>query len=186
MSTPVLLVMDFQTSIVDRLGSPEVLAAATRAVDAARTSGVPVVFVRVAFRAGFPEIAASNKSFGAMRQRGDAAGFDERSTAIHAAFAVRPDEVVVTKRRVSAFTGSDLDVVLRAAGATELVLAGIATSGVVLSTLRQAADLDYGITVLADACADADPEIHRVLTEKVYPRQADVTTVDAWVANLRG
>jgi nicotinamidase-related amidase len=55
---------------------------------------------------------------------------------------------------------------------------------VVLSTLRQAADLDYGLIVLADACLDADPEVHRVLTEKVFPRQADVVTVDEWVAEL--
>src|SRR5690348_17878292 len=48
----------------------------------------------------------------------------------------------------------------------DLVLCGISTSGVVLSTLRQAADLDFGLTVLRDACADADDEVHRVLTEK--------------------
>jgi nicotinamidase-related amidase len=88
------------------------------------------------------------------------------------------------KRRVSAFTGSDLDVLLRGAGAGTLVLAGISTSGVVLSTLRQAADLDYRITVLSDACADADPEVHRVLMEKVYPKQALVTTTDEWIASL--
>ena len=64
------------------------------------------------------------------------------------------------------------------------MLAGISTSGVVLSTLRQAADLDYRITVLADACADPDPEVHRVLTEKVFPRQALVTTTDEWIATL--
>jgi nicotinamidase-related amidase len=81
---------------------------------------------------------------------------------------------------VSAFAGSDLDVVLRGLGAGTLVLAGIATSGVVLSTLRQAADLDYRLIVLADACLDADPEVHRVLTEKVFPRQAEVSTVAQW------
>jgi nicotinamidase-related amidase len=71
-------------------------------------------------------------------------------------------------------------VVLRGLGAGTLVLTGIATSGVVLSTLRQAADLDYQLTVLADVCLDADPEVHRVLTEKVFPRQAEVTTVAQW------
>ena len=86
----------------------------------------------------------------------------------------------MTKRRVSAFAGSDLDVVLRGLDAGTLVLAGIATSGVVLSTLRQAADLDYRLIVLADACLDADPEVHRVLTEKVFPRQAEVSTVAQW------
>jgi len=75
-----------------------------------------------------------------------------------------------------------VEVLLRGLGAGTLVLAGIATSGVVLSTLRQAADLDYRLVVLADACLDADPEVHRVLTEKVFPRQADVLTVDEWAA----
>lgn len=93
-------------------------------------------------------------------------------------------EVVVVKRRVSAFTGSDLEVVLRASDIDHLVLSGIATSGVVLSTLREAADRDYRLTVLSDACADRDAEVHRVLTEKVFPRQADVVTVGEWVSAL--
>ena len=88
------------------------------------------------------------------------------------------------KRRVSAFAGSDFDVVLRAANIDTLVLTGIATSGVVLSTLRQAADLDYRLVVLADAFLDGDAEVHRVLTEKVFPRQAEVLTVDRWVEQL--
>ena len=88
---------------------------------------------------------------------------------------------MVTKRRVSAFAGSDLDVLLRGLDADTLVLSGIATSGVVLSTLRQAADLDYRLVVLADCCLDADPEVHRVLTGKVFPRQADVMTVEQWI-----
>jgi len=98
--------------------------------------------------------------------------------------------VVVTKRRVSAFTGSDLEVVLRADGMDRLVLAGIATSGVVLSTLRQAADLDYRLTVLADGCLDADPEVHRVLTEKVFPGRptssASPTGPRAWARTAAG
>jgi len=54
-----------------------------------------------------------------------------------------------------------------------------------LQALRAAADLDFGITVLRDGCADGDPEVHRVLLEKVFPRQAEVVTVDEWVAGLR-
>lgn len=73
---------------------------------------------------------------------------------------------------------------LRAAGADSLVLAGISTSGVVLPTLREAADLDYRMTVLSDACADPDPEVHRVLLEKVFPRQALVTTTEEWIESF--
>ncbi|MER8001501.1 isochorismatase family cysteine hydrolase [Streptomyces sp. NPDC095613] len=106
----------------------------------------------------------------------------EEATRIHPDVAPEPDDVIVTKRRVSAFAGSDLDMVLRAQGIYHLVLTGIATSGVVLSTVRQAADLHFGLTVLSDGCLDADPEVHRVLVEKVFPGQAEVTTVADWAA----
>jgi nicotinamidase-related amidase len=178
-----LLVMDLQNAIAERLGDDAVLDRAAAAVAAARAAEVPVIFVRVAFRPGLPEVSERNKTFGAIRASGRADAFaDAEATAIHARVTPTPDEVVVTKRRVSAFAGSDLDVVLRAGGIEELVLCGIATSGVVLSTLRQAADLDYRLTVLRDACADADAEVHRVLTEKVFPRQADVVDVADWAA----
>lgn len=180
--TTALLVMDFQNGIVDSLGDDEVLAAATSAVAAAREHDVPVLFVRVAFRPGAPEVARSNRMFGAVAERMGSQPVS--ATEVHDAFGVGPDDIVVTKLRVSAFAGSDLEVLLRGLGVTDLVLAGIATSGVVLSTLRQAADLDFGLTVLADACADRDDEVHRVLTEKVFPRQADVVTVAHWTASL--
>lgn len=183
-SRSVLLVMDFQRGIVERLGNESVLDAATRAVEAGRASQIPVIFVCVAFRPGYPEIADSNTTFAAVARAGDAMTETHPATQIHAALKPRPDEPIVLKRRVSAFSGSDLDVLLRAAGADTLVLAGIATSGVVLSTLRQAADLDYRLTVLTDACADSDPEVQRVLTEKVFPRQSLVTTTDEWIQTL--
>ncbi|MBO0828328.1 MAG: cysteine hydrolase [Streptosporangiales bacterium] len=180
-----LLVMDVQHGVVERLGDRAVLDATGRAVEAARADDVAVMFVRVAFRPGFPEVGEQNATFAALANGGgEAMTQDHPATQVHGAVEPRPDEPVVTKRRVSAFSGSDLEVLLRARRIDSLVLAGIATSGVVLSTLRQAADLDYRLTVLADACADRDPEVHRVLTEKVFPRQALVTTTDEWIQTL--
>jgi nicotinamidase-related amidase len=183
-SRPVLLVMDFQHGIVERFKASPVVEAADRAVKAARGAKIPVIFVRVAFRPGYPEVAESNATFGMIREAGDSYTQDHPATQVHASLSPQESEPVVIKRRVSAFSGSDLDVLLRGYNADGLILAGISTSGVVLSTLRQAADLDYRLTVLSDACADADPEVHRVLTEKVFPRQAHVTTTDEWVAAL--
>jgi nicotinamidase-related amidase len=185
-SKSVLLVMDFQRGVVERIGAAGELEAASRAVRTARASGIPVFFVRVAFRPGYPEVATQNLAFSARAQQaGETMTESHPATQVHPALEPRPDEPIITKRRVSAFTGSDLDVLLRGAGAEHLVLAGIATSGVVLSTVRQAADLDYRLTVLADACADGDPEVHRVLVEKVFPRQAAVTTTDEWIKMTR-
>ncbi|WP_432251918.1 cysteine hydrolase family protein [Streptomyces sp. HNM1019] len=174
-----LLVMDVQKGIVARVQDDDYLPRLGRAIDAARGAGIPVVYVVVGFRPGRPEASARNKVFGALPP--GAFTEDDPNVALHPDVTPREGEVVVTKRRVSAFTGSDLEVVLRAQGITHLVLTGIATSGVVLSTLRQAADLDYRLTVLSDACYDPDPEVHRVLTEKVFRGQAEVETVEEWV-----
>ena len=184
MTSTALLVMDVQQGIVDRFGGDEgYLPRLAAAVAAARGAGIRVIYVTVAFRAGHPEVSERNKSFAAIAGTGRFADGDP-GAAIHPAVAPASGDVIVTKRRVSAFTGSDLDVVLRAGGIDSLVLAGIATSGVVLSTLRQAADQDYRLTVLADGCLDADAEVHRLLLEKVFPRQADVVRVADWTASL--
>lgn len=74
--------------------------------------------------------------------------------------------------------------ILRANDIETLVMFGIATSGVVLSTLRHAADADYRLVVLKDCCSDRDAEVHRVLVEKVFPRQAKVITAAEFIAAL--
>ncbi|HEY2130310.1 MAG TPA: isochorismatase family cysteine hydrolase [Streptosporangiaceae bacterium] len=184
MTSTALLMMDVQQGLVDRFGSePGYLDGLSSAVTAARDAGIAVIYVVVGFRAGYPEVSLQNKSFAAIAGTGRFADGDP-AREVHPAVAPAPGEVIVTKRRVSAFAGSDLDVVLRAQDVRHLVLAGIATSGVVLSTLRQAADLDYQLTVLADGCLDADPEVHRVLLDKVFPRQAEVTSSTDWTASL--
>ena len=171
-----LLLMDFQNAIVGTLGEagPALLERAGKARAAARAAGMAVMHVRVAFTdADYAAVSPRNKSFAALgksRFLTDGSG----PAAIHPALAPIAGEEVFTKTRVGAFSTTALAARLAARGIDTLVLAGIATSGVVLSTLRDAADHDYRLFVLADCCADQDAEVHRVLTEKVFPRQADV------------
>lgn len=179
-----LLVMDMQNGIVSRFTeNEEILLPFQKAVAAARKHAIPVIFVRVAFSAGYPEINPQNKAFSAL-SKSSGMTVSDTATQIHQSVHPEPNEPVVTKFRVSAFAGSNLEVILRSQQIDTLILSGISTSGVVLSTLREAADKDYTIKVLSDACLDADPEVHRVLTEKVFPRQADVMTVDTWIDTL--
>jgi nicotinamidase-related amidase len=175
-----LLVMDMQVGILAMF--PEattLLGNVAKAIATARERKIPVIYVTVGFRKGAPEINMNNKGFAGSKERFTNIDMDE-FTKVHPEIAPRTGELTVMKRRVSAFTGSDLEVILRAFGIQEMILTGIATSGVVLSTLREAADKDYKLTVLADCCADGDEEVHRVLTTKVFPRQADVLMVDDW------
>jgi nicotinamidase-related amidase len=180
----VLLVMDVQRGTIERIpDQDDYLGRLSVAIAAARNAAIPVVYVVIGFRAGHPEISPRNQIFSALAAS-DAYTEGSPALEIPAAIAPAAGEAVVTKRRVSAFAGSDLAVLLRSLDAGTLVLAGIATSGVVLSTLREAADLDYRLEVLADGCLDRDDEVHRVLTEKIFPRQAQVTTVADWAARV--
>lgn len=171
-----LLLMDFQVEIVGRLvpDAGELLARVVRVRDLCRRSGVAVCYVRVAFteqaRRAVPE---RNKSFSVLA-RTDRLTEGTPQADIVTELQPGPDEAVVTKTRVGAFSTTELADELARRGIDTLLLAGIATSGVVLSTLRDAADRDYRLFVLADCCADADPLVHQVLTERVFPRQAEV------------
>lgn len=173
----VLLVMDVQSGITDRLENPEEYIGKVEAiVAAAHKSHIPIFYVVVGFRTGFPEVSPQNKSFSAIKES-PAPSF----TAPQPALKLTSNDIVVTKHRVSSFSGSDLEMLLRAQDLRHLVLAGIATSGVVLSTVREAADKDFRLTVLSDLCVDFDAEVQSVLLEKVFPRQARVITSRQWI-----
>jgi nicotinamidase-related amidase len=75
-------------------------------------------------------------------------------------------------------------VILRAHNIETLILMGHATSGVMLSTVRLAADLDYQLIVVEDGCADRDPEVHKLLMEKVFPWQGMVVSSKEMVEAL--
>ena len=175
-----LLVIDMQTGILAMLpDTTQLLENTANAIAHARKNNIPVIYVVVGFRKGAPEVSLNNKSFGGGKERFANTNMDEFMT-VHPALAPQEGEATATKRRVSAFTGSDVEVLLRANNIRHIVLAGVATSGAILSTVREAADKDLKITVLADCCADHDEEVHRVLTTKIFPRQADVMTTAAW------
>jgi nicotinamidase-related amidase len=175
--------MDVQGVTVNRLkDSTRFINSITKAIQTARNSKMPVIYVVIGFRKGYPEVNPTNKSFSVLKN--GTQNFDtEEAVKVHASIAPEQGDVIIIKKRVSAFTGSDLEVVLRSLDIKHLVLSGIATSGVVLSTLREAADKDYEITVLSDCCTDMDEEVHRVLITKIFPRQAEVISSEEWCAN---
>lgn len=174
-----LLVMDYQTGIISMLSNPDApLSRVTEAIAIARRRGVHVGYVRVAFEdAELNAIPDRNKSFARLAAVGRSFGSDSPATQIAESIAPQPQDIVVRKTRVGAFSTTDLESRLRERAITTLILAGISTSGVVLSTVRDAADHDYRLIVLADACADPEQDVHEFLTKRIFPRQADVISV---------
>lgn len=181
-----LLLMDFQVEIVEMLaggGSRAAVGRAAAALSSARAAGMPVIFVRVAYRSGYADASGRNKRVAMLRDQGRLVD-GTPGAAIVADLAPQECEPIVVKRRVSAFSYTDLQALLSAMEVDTLVLCGLATSGVVLSTVRQAVDADYRIEVLRDACADGDAEVHKVLMDKVFASQGTVLTVDAFITTL--
>jgi nicotinamidase-related amidase len=185
-SRSAVLVMDYQASILGMLGdaAAPVVEHAAAVVSAARAASIPVMYVVIGFRPGYPEVNPQNPSFAPVVQSGrfvtETPGSD-----VHAALKPLATDVVIVKHRVSAFAGTDLDMVLRAKSIDTLVLLGISTSGVVLSSVRHAADADYRLLVVEDGCADRDDEVHRVLLEKVLARQATVLSSTEVIEAMR-
>lgn len=175
-----VLVMDVQAGILARLPEPDAFVdRVADLLDQARGAGAHVGYVRVAFTAQDYAAVPAHSSFHAIvadPDRTAAMAEDAATTAIDPRVAPRPGDLVVRKTRIGPFSTTDLREQLEGRGVDTLVLAGISTSGVVLSTVRQAADLDYRVVVVADAVADTDPEVHRVLLGTVFPRQGDVVT----------
>ncbi|WP_144916264.1 cysteine hydrolase family protein [Mucilaginibacter frigoritolerans] len=175
-----LLVMDMQLAVIRNLPNYlEITGKVAEAIAFARSKNILVLFVVVSFRPGMPEISMNNKVFSATKERASHINMDELMKIDNAVAPVL-GEIIITKRRISAFTGSDLEVILRANDIQHIILSGVATSGVVLSTLCEAADKDYGITVLSDCCTDGDAEAHNMLTRKVFIRHASVLTLEEW------
>ena len=173
-----LLIMDYENDIVGMLPEETRTAFVERAaavLKEARQAKLQIIYVVVRFRPGYPEVNSQNKLFSSLKESGrllegtPGAEIDSRVTP-------QPGDIVVTKRRVGAFSTTDLETVLRSHNISRLVLFGISTSGVVLSTVRWAADMDYSLVVVSDLCADRDPEVHRVLMDKIFPWQATVVT----------
>jgi nicotinamidase-related amidase len=135
-------------------------------------------------RPGYPELP-SGEPFDAVK----AAGLfceSEVAAGIAAELRPKPEEPVVAKCRYSPFFANDLLHLLHMADVQTLVLAGIATSGVVLSAVRDAWDRDYKIVVLGDACADPNAKTEQVLLDEVIAKQAIICSVDSWIDSAAG
>ncbi|MEU4704144.1 cysteine hydrolase family protein [Nonomuraea dietziae] len=183
-----LLVMDYQPAILALLPESNceaLLGRMEKAIADVRAKGGTVAYVRVGFtEADWAAIPPANRSFAPVAQHRLMHHADP-DTAIHERLAPQDGDIIVRKTRFGGLSTTDLDQRLREHGITTLVIAGISTSGVVLSTVLDAADRDYQLYVLADGVADPDPQAHDVLLHQVFPARAHILETAELHALLR-
>ncbi len=196
MSTAVVAV-HFQNDVLDPEGRIEagleredsrraaLIKAARRLLAGARKRGIPVVSVGIEFRRGYLGVVQNSPMIRAAVQR-RALVEGSWGAEFHPQLRPRRGELVVRHSRINAFHGSDLELALTSLGATQLLIAGVATHSAVEATARHAADLGYDVRVAADACAAADPELHAASLRALALHVERVASVDELLGELDG
>ncbi|MEU1232305.1 cysteine hydrolase [Streptomyces sp. NPDC005828] len=184
-----LLVMDYQPAILAVVPEGDdrnaLLGCVEGAIADVRANGGTIAYVRVGFtEADWDAIPASNKSFAPLAQH-RVIHHKDPAAAIHERLAPQDGDIVVRKIRYGGMSTTDLDQQLRGRGITTLVVSGISTSGVVLSTVTDAADRDYQLYVLSDGVADPDTEVHNILLHRLFPSRAHIIDTTELRALLR-
>ena len=160
-----VIVIDFQ---VGSLGffpketEDGLISRANQLSAAARQKGIPVIFLRFQKAERTPD------------------------TELHPQLVVQPGELVLTKKKSSPFSTTDLDERMKKRGINTLVILGVYTGGAVLSTVKWAAEMDYKMFVISDCCAERDEEVQRVLMGKVLTHKTTVLTTKGFLEMLVG
>ena len=185
-STTALLIADFYSDMMSSIPHAvdrDVVKKTVALQQAARKSGLLICYSATVFREGYPEISDRNKTFSQRKASGQPAVSDPLKVIPPAVHPIT-GEIVAGKHRVNALFGTDLDMTLKANNIDTIVILGYATSGVVLSTTRYAADSDYRIFIVEDCCSDQDIEVHDFLMTRILPRQADIVQSEEVIKSL--
>ncbi|WP_404994793.1 isochorismatase family cysteine hydrolase [Cupriavidus pauculus] len=177
-----LLIMHYQTDIMALFPdvAPMLLANTRKLCDAARARGVSVYFAKIHFSPGYPEVSPLNKNGQGIRQLGR---FVE--DRISPELEPRASEPVIVAHRASVFFGTDLQVRLSAQGIDTLIMAGIASTGVVLSSLAYASDADFRLFTVKDCCYDPDRIVHDHLFSTAFESRSTVLSLPQALALMR-
>lgn len=190
-----LLVMDFMNDMVHADGKfadqgwpAQIKAGSTiektaRALGAARDAGLSVMHVQLAWRPGHPDANRDAPLFAGVAEA-NALVEGTWGSDFHSELQPADGELVILKRSVSAFAGTELDRLLTRRGIGTLVLAGFATSFVVEGTARDAADRGYRVVVLKDCCASLTEAMHDFAVQTVLPLLGEVVTADELIEAL--
>lgn len=146
MASRAVIVVDLQKEYLPGgklplVGIAEAVATAAGVIDAARANGEPVIYMRHEGAADSPIFTPGTENVEIIPE-------------------VQPQEQepVIVKHYPNSFRETGLQALLEEQGITDLVIIGAMSHICIDATARAAADLGYGVTVVADACATRDLE----------------------------
>lgn len=179
-----LLLIDLQNEVLHPNGQlrEDLPAVADDLIDAvgklvawARERRLPVIWVKNAFRPGLVDAARRVREGTAVT----AGRFVDGSwgAEILDGLGRLPDDPVITKKRSSAFFGTDLDLVLRGLGVERLIVGGTSTNWAVESTVRDGDSRDYEMVVVREATGARIRDHHEPSLRSMASRYAEVRSL---------
>lgn len=167
-----LVVMHYQVDVFEILfgDQPSLLLDKCNAlIRSWRATGRPVVFPNFFLGEHYEHASKNNRLISSIVPTGRF-----RSALPMRGLAIEPGDVRYACPRASVFVGTTLDADLRARGISTLVMAGISSTGVVLSSITWASDADYDVRLVRDCCYDPDQEAHEALFRSGYGGRVEV------------
>lgn len=166
------VMIDMQNGFIDErsalcvAGAAATVDACARALKAARAMNMAIYHVRRAYAADGSDVEPVRLRTWLEGGRPLCTEGDDPSS-LDAPLALRPEngDHLVIKPRFSALFATDLDVLLRAAGITTLVLIGTTTPNCIRSTCYDALSLNYNVVVIEDCTSSRTPEVQRANIE---------------------
>ncbi|MBC7204727.1 MAG: cysteine hydrolase [Pusillimonas sp.] len=168
-----------RVGVDDEIVRERVIAGAAGMLALGRERQWPVMHVRIAFRPDYADCPRNTPIFRKTMELG-AVKEGEWGTAFLTQLQPLDNarEFVVTHQRISAFSGTNLDNLLRMLDVRHLIVGGVATHSVVEHTVRDATDRGYAVTIVSQACASGSPELHDAALRSLA-LVADVTNVQS-------
>ena len=169
-----LIVMHYQTDILNLFPSvaPTLVTNTRILCDAARAKGIQIYFVKIQFSPGYPEVSSMNKNGEGLKALGLFI-----SDTISPGLGQQANEPLIQGHRVSVFYGTDLQVRLDSAGINTLIMVGIASTGVVLSSVAYASAADYRLFTVKDCCYDPDTIVNDHLFTTAFESRTNVLSL---------
>jgi nicotinamidase-related amidase len=170
----------FFAAMVDKTG---VLARSADVLAAARAAAVTIVYTRIAFSAGYPELIVNNALFGVVDQA-QCCLDGTPGTTIVSEVAPKDGDLIVGHHRVNGAHGSTLVSDLRDRGVETVLVFGVATNISVEGTVRALSDEGFRVAVVADCCTAADDAAHDASVATMGLVASEVTDASTVIAAL--
>ena len=193
MTNTLLLVADFINDIVhpdgafgkynaQRVIDDNTLENTNKVIAFARDSKHLIAHVRVGFDSEYTNCPKNSPMFSKSPEK-DILKIGTWGLEFHESIDVKPHDRIITKHRVSALYGTNLEPLMRANNIQNILMCGVSTTYVVESTARELHDRDYNVTVVSDACNAASKQQHDS-SINALARFCDIKTTDELVQKL--